>query len=259
MSLNQRIFHADDWGFSPAINAGILALAERGVLKSVACIANARYLDAQIELLLSYVGQGVEVYLHLNLTSGAPLIDRMAAASFIDPRTGLFYPHRTLIRKCLLKRVDAPGIASELRAQLQKLRELRLPVSGINGHHHVHLLPVIATAMQEVLADPKGHQGAEKIQVMVDRDHLPSFTQTLLYKRLLYRPSARYRLEPCYYLRPSDLRSRREFEHKKRRALGSPLLVHPALENDFKISAMTDPLQEDRVRELDTIMKYIDA
>ncbi len=242
--MKSGIFHADDWGMSPAINEGILRLAERGWLRSASCMTTAPFLDHRIDDLRRFAANGVEIYLHLNFTYGHPL-------SSCSER--IFFPHKILLTRSLLRLLSRSAVTSEIAAQLERLVQTGLPVAGVNGHHHVHLLPGVSGPLQELMLAKK----IERLLVVDDADHPPSRLQTRLFRRVGARHSGIQEV-PCGYLTAKDLRSSANFFHKLEHGI-LPLLVHPALWNDFGESEMVDSLQEQRVADLKTIVEYLNA
>src|SRR4051812_8488214 len=114
----KKIFAADDWGFSPAINEAILEFARRGILRSVSCVANAPYVTYQLDELLAYGEKNnLSFSLHLNFTYGRPL-----------SLGGTFGSHSALLRRCLFGRIDREDVVKEFEAQLMAMRRLGVPV-----------------------------------------------------------------------------------------------------------------------------------
>jgi len=249
--MSGRLFAADDWGFSPAINDGVLRLAREGWLASVSCAANTKFLNHGLEELLSHGQSGVKFSLHLNFTYGRPLLGAAAVPSLCE--RDQFVSHRELMRRSWRGHLDPAEITAEFRAQLKCLREAGIPVTSVDGHHHIHLLPAIARVLVDVLPE----EGLREIRVLNDRAHLPSWLQTQYFKLRLARANPKLNLTECHYLRPRHLRAKARFARKLARSAGHPLLVHPALENDFQASGMTDGLRDYRVHELKTILNYM--
>lgn len=226
---------------SPAINEGIVELARRGRLRSASCVANGAYLEHRLDEL---VASGVEIYLHLNFTYGDPLT---------PSRRRIFHPHKTLLMKSVLGLLPEADVDNEIVAQFERLGALGVPVCGANGHHHVHLLPGLSGPLQKQMLE----RGMNKLLVLDDPCHSLSHWQTRLFLRGggLREGVVQVR---CGYLLPQDLKTSENFFNKIDRGI-LPLLVHPALWNDFAESGMTDPLQEQRVNELKTIVEYLNA
>lgn len=241
--MPRRIFAADDWGFSPGINAGILELAKLGQLRNVSLVANADHLTHRLDELLAFACEGLRYSLHLNFTYGAPL---SASESLRDCATHKFYSHGKFTLRAYLGRLRVEDVRAEFAAQLRRLRELDVPVTGVDGHHHVHLLPPITKAIQELAAQ----SGLRRFRLMTDAQHFSSYLQTCLspYRR----EDLNY--ESCHYLLPRDLQSRARYKNKIQSECS--LLVHPALYDDFARVGMTDNLRGERVRELKKIMEF---
>ncbi|MGZ3721483.1 MAG: ChbG/HpnK family deacetylase [Bdellovibrionales bacterium] len=248
-----RFFAADDWGLSPAINAGILQLAERGWLRSVSLMANAPFLGTYLPELLMHMHHGLQFSLHLNFTYGRPLAPPLDVASLTEPSSGNFFSHRRLILRGFSRRLHPTHVIREFQAQLDRLRELEIPVSGIDGHHHVHLLPGVAGPLHHALL----RNGLTRSRMMSDHGHQASYLQTLIFKNFIAPRDSQVHFENCRYLLPSDLRSAKSFRRKIQASGTAPLLVHPALYNDFAESGMCDQMQDARVHELETIVRYL--
>lgn len=256
MSFTKKFFAADDWGLSPAINEAILHLAHRGVLRAVSCLANAPYLTHGLEEILAYANDNdLNFSLHLNFTYGRPLSSPSQVASLVDSANGTFVSHPSLLRRSFLGRINKHHVFEELENQIQILRRLGIPLGAVDGHHHVHLLPGIAGAVQEAL--PK--HGIYRMRVLADPRHPFSCLQTFLFKKFLYRKDSQIGLLPCLYLMPADLGSLESFRARLARIGGLPLLTHPALLNDFQSFGVEDSLSHYRVFEFQRICGYLDA
>jgi predicted glycoside hydrolase/deacetylase ChbG (UPF0249 family) len=247
----RNVFAADDWGFSPGINAGILELAKRGWLATVSCVANSPYLTHRLDELLDCLKFGTKVSLHLNLTYGKPLLAAERVGSLCGP-DGHFFSHHELMRRCFSLRLRGEEVKAEFQAQIQELRRHLIPVTGLDGHHHVHLLPCVIRSLN----DAPAREGLSEIRLMSDYEHPWSYLQTLVFKAFQARGSS-LRRERCFYLRPRHLRTLTSFRRKLSQARGVPLLVHPALYNDFQSSGMMDDLRDVRVEELKKILHYL--
>lgn len=94
------------------------------------------------------------VGLHLNLTEGLPLC--RDASSLVDERTGLMLG-KLGVRNVVLKAND---VRREIEAQIKEFeaRYGRLP-SHVDGHNHVHLLPVVATELANMLSELQHRRG----------------------------------------------------------------------------------------------------
>ena len=67
------IIHADDLGYSDAVNHGILDAHTRGIVTSTAFMTNMRATETGAAAARAH--PGLETGLHVNLTEGRPLTD----------------------------------------------------------------------------------------------------------------------------------------------------------------------------------------
>lgn len=129
------VFVADDLGVSAGANAGIVRTAatvrETSLCVTGAAVAEGAALAAE---------HGLAVGLHLSFTLGRALTGPLRGLTDAD---GAFLPLPAVLRACLLRSVDRGEIAREVEAQLARLGDLVPNPSHLNGHHHVHVFPVV--------------------------------------------------------------------------------------------------------------------
>lgn len=124
---------ADDYGQGPAIDQGILALADQGRITALSCLVTpSRWTHAG----LAVRDCATQVGLHFNLTEGEPLSPTLRRLWPRFPALG------RLIIRAFLGRLPTAALAEEFQAQLQRF----VAVAGrspdfIDGHQHVHALP----------------------------------------------------------------------------------------------------------------------
>ncbi len=128
MVIIKLIINADDFGYSPGVNYGIIEAYRNGVVKSTTLMVNMNYVDHALKL--SEENKYLGIGLHFVLTAGKPLTD---ARSLVDEkgnfRKGLEY---------LENYAKIEDVEIELRAQLKKFKEIKGRPSHIDTHHHVH-------------------------------------------------------------------------------------------------------------------------
>jgi predicted glycoside hydrolase/deacetylase ChbG (UPF0249 family) len=130
--VKRVVFCADDFGHGPAVDRGILALARTGRIAAVSCMTGRAAFAADAPALLEHRG-GVELGVHVELASGRGALARILA--------------RTAIRA-----VRARAIEAEIDAQLDRFeRVARSPPDFVDGHQHVHQLPVVRDALLAAL------------------------------------------------------------------------------------------------------------
>lgn len=132
------------------MNAGILEAHAGGLLRSVSLMVTAEAAEDAASHARSH--PGLDVGLHITLVEGRPALSPERVPSLV--RSGQFWGKLGTIccRYGLgLWRPEEAG--AEVEAQLDRLGELHITPSHIDGHQHLHLLPgvfprVVAQARQ---------------------------------------------------------------------------------------------------------------
>jgi chitin disaccharide deacetylase len=141
---------ADDFGIGPATSRGILDLAERGRVTCTVLLVNAPHAEEAVRL-WRVSGAALELGWHACLTLDRPVLPPNRVRTLVRP-DGRFHPLGGFLRRLLLGRVAAAEVEAELAAQLRRFLDLvGRPPGLVNGHHHVHLFPPVATALMKLL------------------------------------------------------------------------------------------------------------
>lgn len=128
---------ADDFGLDTGISIAIARLARAGRLNAVSCISNgeAWMEDAQW---LADLPPAVSLGLHFNLTQGRPVSRRLAK---VWPQLP---PLPRLMAQAHLGLLPRAELRAEFHAQFGAfVKVVDKPPSFIDGHQHVHHLPVV--------------------------------------------------------------------------------------------------------------------
>ena len=143
------VINADDLGFAPGVNRGIVQAHEAGTLSSASMMVTTPAFAEAVDLVRSRVPR-LGVGLHLNLIAGRPL---STVPTLADPRTGAFYPLAELASRALTGRVDAADVRRECDAQLAALSAAGIRATHLDSHRHAHALPgVLAPVVASALA-----------------------------------------------------------------------------------------------------------
>ena len=140
------IIHADDFGETAEITAGICQAIEAGVVTSTSVMAN---MPGTAEALrrAPRLADQASFGVHLNLCEGRPLT---GGATLTDP-SGDFLRKRALAARAVTGRLSLPQLEAEVAAQLGLLRDAGVRVSHLDGHKHLHQLPIVCAAVANVL------------------------------------------------------------------------------------------------------------
>jgi chitin disaccharide deacetylase len=147
-SFRNVVLCADDFGLSDGVSRGIVELAEIGRLSATGAMTNmpgCRRMASALRPLKGRIGIG----LHLNLTTGSPL----GAMPRLAP-SGAFPPLKELLAGALRRKLPAYEIREEIARQLDAFTGMHgEPPAFVDGHQHVHVLPVIRQALLQVLKE----------------------------------------------------------------------------------------------------------
>lgn len=128
---------ADDFGLDTGISIAIARLARAGRLNAVSCICNSEGWPEDAAW-LSGLPAAVNLGLHFNLTQGRPLSRRLARVWPTLPSLP------RLAVQAHLGLLPRAALRAEFHAQFGAyVKAIEKPPSFIDGHQHVHHLPVV--------------------------------------------------------------------------------------------------------------------
>jgi chitin disaccharide deacetylase len=144
--MREFILCADDYGMTSGISEAILNLAAKQRLSAVGCMTNfIKWPEYAKEILP--LGTKIEIGIHLNLTLGLPLTRDQPA----------FMSAGVLVRRAVLGQLDGFAIEREINAQCAAFEDaMQRQPDFIDGHQHVHALPVIRHALMRVVNERYG-------------------------------------------------------------------------------------------------------
>jgi hopanoid biosynthesis associated protein HpnK len=145
--------NADDFGWSEAVNAGILRAHIDGIVTTTTLMANLPDASGGLARARREAPE-LAIGLHLNLTEGAPLLGTDRVGAIVDEHGNFRSSLRTLFLNTLLKRQVRKAVAEELEAQAAWASDHGLKPSHLDSHKHVHQHPPI---LQEVTAIARRH------------------------------------------------------------------------------------------------------
>lgn len=155
---------ADDYGQAPTVSRGIITLIQNGRLSATSCMVNTNLWQEHAKWLLPYQGQ-IDVGLHINLTEGEPL-----SKQFLNKYGSRLFPLTTLMRRAFFRALDEKIIEAECEAQIHRFEQaLGFLPRFIDGHHHVHHLPQVRSALLKVY---EKHLRSQKTYVRLAQEKL---------------------------------------------------------------------------------------
>ncbi len=146
--FKKLVVNADDFGMNLEVTRGIIRSAEGGMLKSASAMTTSEDFDESMkELARSRIS--IDIGFHANLTWGRPLLSPEKIPTLVGP-TGEFLSKEKLILRAITKKINEDELYGELSAQIQKLSPHVKSITHIDGHHHVHVLPVVRKVTEKI-------------------------------------------------------------------------------------------------------------
>lgn len=133
---------ADDLGRSRAVNHAVARAHDEGILTAASIMAGGEAFEEAVEIALARPGLSVGV--HLTFCNGRAVlsperISGLAGAGGRLPQSPSAAGFRLWwYRRSLLSEVEA-----EMAAQLDRVEAAGLRLSHVDGHHHLHMHPVV--------------------------------------------------------------------------------------------------------------------
>ena len=131
----QLVVNADDFGFTPDVNQGIVEAHRQGILTATTLMANGAAFDDAVRLAAQY--PALDVGCHLVLVGGRSLV------------TGAELP-RTVSDLLLAIGRRQIRIYDELSAQVNKIRAAGIRPTHLDTHKHTHLAPPVLRAVARI-------------------------------------------------------------------------------------------------------------
>lgn len=156
---------ADDFAMTNGISRAIIELAEANRISATSAITTTSHWFSHATW-VARVRSQIAVGLHLNLTLGQPL----TAMPTLAP--GRRFPGVGLLTmKAMTRRIDREELYAEIDRQFSAFEsELGFPPDHVDGHQHVHVLPIIRTVLLEVLIKRYGENPIKPlVRVPTDR------------------------------------------------------------------------------------------
>ena len=141
------VFHADDFGLTRAVNAGIVEACERGLLRSTSLMVTATAADEAAAAARTL--PALDVGLHVTLVEERPVLPPDRIPTLVDEDR--FWPdHSAVFARYVTNRWSLAEAEAEVAAQFGRLAALGLRPSHCDGHQHLHLLPRLFPAVVEL-------------------------------------------------------------------------------------------------------------
>lgn len=160
MASSGLIVHADDFGETEQITLGICECIDAGVVTSTSIMANMPATDFALGRARA-IGERASFGVHVTLCEGRPLT---GARSLTDAE-GNFVSKRQLFLRSVMGRLREAEVEAEVAAQIERIAAGGIKVSHLDGHKHLHQLPVVCRAV----AKAARKHGIERVRLAAMR------------------------------------------------------------------------------------------
>ncbi len=145
--MKRLIVNADDFGLHPLINEGILESHQQGIVTSTSLLASGEYFEDALTLAKTTSTLGVG--LHICLVGGlSPVCDpREVPSLLVDGKFPM--THTEFIKRLFTGQVKGSELRKEIAAQFHKVMGTGLPITHVDGHQHMHVLPQVLPMVAE--------------------------------------------------------------------------------------------------------------
>lgn len=135
------IVAADDFGRSREVNAAVALALRAGVLTSASLMVTGGAVDEAVAIARAH--PELAVGLHAVVADAAPALPPGDIPHLVDARGRLRRSAAAQGVQLALRRAARDELARELAAQFARFAATGLPLAHVDGHHHLHVHPVV--------------------------------------------------------------------------------------------------------------------
>jgi len=143
--MKSLVVTGDDFGASSSVNHAIIAAHDHGILTSASLMVAGEAAAEAVELARSR--PNLAVGLHLVLVDGRAALPAREIPSLASPDGRFRGSPFTAGWRYQFSSDARRDLSREIRAQLERFRDTGLELSHVDGHHHLHLHPVVLDAL----------------------------------------------------------------------------------------------------------------
>lgn len=156
--MKNLIINADDFGLHRVVNTGIIEGYQQGLITSTSLMSVGRAFDEAVQL--SFENPGLGVGIHLTLVNEQPLSERKMIPSLVNNNDHMEENYIRFLLKFIKGQISLREVEIELTNQVQKAVDTGLPITHLDSHQHLHVVPGIIDIVLQL---------AEKFQIKAVR------------------------------------------------------------------------------------------
>jgi len=139
--MKYLIINADDFGLHETVNLGIIHGFTSGFITSTTMMAGGKAFEHAISLASTHPQLGIGV--HLTLVGEKSVCDPDKVKSLLDNEGYLAPQYPQFLLRYILGQIQLSDIRRELTAQVQKIVDSGIPITHLDSHQHMHIVPGI--------------------------------------------------------------------------------------------------------------------
>lgn len=212
---NRVIINGDDFGMSPGVNQAIIKLHRQGRMNSTSIMTNMPWSEEALHYAQS--AATLQVGLHLNLSTGKPVLPADSIPSLVTPE-GEFHDMSAFLSRLLAGRIQRSEIMLELEAQFEKFLDHGIQPVHVDSHMHFHAVPTLNEILSELasrygvglvrnpnisafIVPPPGRAGLVEHALRKTGASVLNSTQTMMTRKGIILNGPSNRAENLIYLR----------------------------------------------------------
>jgi hopanoid biosynthesis associated protein HpnK len=138
----------DDFGFSRGVNRAIAEAHDRGILTRASLMVAGDAVEEAVAL--ARARPGLAVGLHLVVVDGRAALPAAEIPRLVDADGRFFGGPVVAGLRYQFSREARLALAREVRTQFERFRETGLTLAHVDGHHHMHLHPVVLAMLLDL-------------------------------------------------------------------------------------------------------------
>jgi len=131
------IVNADDFGMSSSVNKAIFFAFDHGLIFSTSIMANMSGFDEACDMVQRLQVEDGRIGVHLNITEGRALTDRIAKCTRFCDKSGAFTGSHLVFS---LSTDESRAVEEEFQAQVQACIDRGILPTHLDSHHHYHTM-----------------------------------------------------------------------------------------------------------------------
>lgn len=148
--MNRVIINADDFGIHTEVNQAVIEAHQKGILTSTSLLATGPAFDEAVSLAKQCPKLGIGIHLCL-VGSLVPVLSASEVPSLVTEQGVLPAGYGEVMKRIFEGKYNYEQVYQELDAQMSRIMATGLPITHVDSHQHLHVLPQIWPIVQTLM------------------------------------------------------------------------------------------------------------